>query len=356
MHGQLAMSGMGEWISDAFREWSEALKGLALLGLLCCGIYLLNLLISFCLGLVPFIGPIISTVLGFVVGGINAAILLNGCFTKLGGAEPSIGDATELSTETFFNVVVGYALVSLFISLCAALACLPGGLLVLVGATAETEVLILLGIVVSLLLAIPATLLATTFSFFVLPDIVHRQTGLIEAFRRSFSAVMDDLVGLTLFVLLYGILSLALSLASCLTLGIGFILTLPLMYMLKARVYTAYFGMEAIPLEGGGYGYGAIGGGPPMTPAPHGQNFDPSAQDTYDRPGQYTPPPVTEDPSGSDLPVGQPLWAPPLPGRSSGSSSQVPPPPSPPPPSPPVADDFPPPPPPPPIDDDKDKQ
>lgn len=352
MDRQLAMSGMGEWLGDSFREWSEALWSLALLGLVCWGLYALSIVVNFCLGIVPFIGPIVSTIISFIVGGVVAAILLNGCFTKLGGAEPSIGDATELSTETFFFVIVGYALVSLFITLCGGLAAIPGGLLAAIGVGMESPALVVLGVVVSLLLSLPASLFATTLTFFVLPDMVHRRTGVIDAFRRSFSAAKDDLMGLTLYVLLYSVVNFALVLASCLFLTFGFILALPLMYMLKARAYTAYFGMEALSLEGGGYGYGSYGGGPPMTPAPHGLDFDPSAQDVYDRPGQYTPPPVTEDPSASDLPVGQPLWAPPLPGRSSGSSSQVPPPaPPPPPPPPPPADDFPPPPPPPDQDD-----
>jgi hypothetical protein len=248
---QIASSRYSQWISSAFTKAVNNIGQVILMGVIAIVLVLtanclascFNPTLSGMLGRVgEGLGMLFSQIVSSLVGGVVAAGLINVGFALHQGREPSM--------EDFFlkpDVMVQAALVTVLtqgISVVALIIlALPSAGLFYASITTENPLLGFLAV----LLAIPAIIalfpLQALFVF-AMPLVIDKKYDFWSAITTSADCVRRDLLGLTLFVFILGLLT---GLGTLLTCVIGVVFFMPLYTLVIVHAYRDYFGMESVP-------------------------------------------------------------------------------------------------------------
>lgn len=218
-----------QWISEAWDIFKKA-------PLFIWGVVILWLVLMSILGMIPLLGQIISLALTPIFG-IGLATIYN---TIEEGNEPEVSDLFIVTQNPtlWVKLVIGYIVGLLLIGVAIVIA--AGIVMMMVGSHPTGS-----GILIGALLFLPLALLfvfPVCMTMYFSPLLIaFNDTGILESFNLSFKACISNIVPW----LVYGLLMFGLVIVSIITLGFGFLVTIPIMMISSYVAYKYLFTQEA---------------------------------------------------------------------------------------------------------------
>jgi hypothetical protein len=263
---------------------------------------------------------IISLPLGILMQSTVACGLAGAAFAGLHGRIPTFADfiqdiGVHVQAALCLLLTQGVTIVA------ALIAAAPGAALLVPGIINNNELLTIFGAVLMIVFMIPASLLALTLCFFTIPLVVDKKLDFWSALLTSVDCTRRDLLGLMVLTLSWTLIN---AIAAGCTCGIGTIFFAPWLYMVQARAYRDYFGLQQDrlglqpvlnhdePYEPHQYSAGAGYGGGRGYTASHFEEQEQAFQN-YARDYYHAPAPPVPDATTQPPPVEPPPSPPPPP-------------------------------------------
>ncbi len=249
---KIAYKNLGSWIGDAFNDFTSGFTNLMPYGFIYLGVLVLSIILSYCGGFIGALGgqvtlvvaQIVMTVVQYLLAGIGLTMLTGVAVGRAHGRDATMADA-RLDTGVYVQGVLGYFAVSVLTGLVLAVAAIPGVVPLVIGITNNNNGLIVVGGVLIFILALPVLIVVLALLEFIFPLIVDRRLDFWSAITTSADCVRRDLLGMSLFIIVKGLLGIPIGLIACLTCGIGAGLMMPFLSILTLRAYRDYFGLDA---------------------------------------------------------------------------------------------------------------
>ena len=238
---QIASHAMGSWLREVWADVADGWRNYGVFGVMAWGL----LITAACIGTCTpgLIGNGLSFATGIILGGVIQCGLCGVALARLHGREAEANDFQQDSGGHLQSIIAVFV-IRLLDLVVLGVAILPGGLLVFAGVRADSDVLTIPGLILCVVVAIPAFTAWRTLMWFVVPLIVDKDMDFWSAMLTSADCARRDFLGLAwTLLLLYGLLGLGLALFSALTCSMALILILPFYAALQMRAYRDYFGL-----------------------------------------------------------------------------------------------------------------